>query len=141
MGGTGTLNVGSDAVHGAVNGAITVASGGTLNGVGTTKAVTVQGGGFLSPGNTAGIMTINGNLDLSAPTSHLTLQLGGTMVSPTPTYDLLELTSGTIKLGGDVGISFINSGSYTPAIGDTFYVIVNLPGQAISVILRTISAA
>ena len=125
----GTLNVGSDAKHGTINGAITAADGGTINGVGFTRAITVQGGGTLAPGNGVGAITMNGNLNLSAPTAHLSLELGGTALA---SNDFIEMLGGTVTLGGEAQIAFANSGNYTPAIGDTYYVIVNLPGLAIN---------
>ena len=126
--GTGNLNVGVNATPGTISGAVTVGSGGTASGVGSTQALTVQTGGTLMPGNGGGVMAVHGALDLSAPNSHFVLQLGGTAASA---YGSIAATGANIKLGGDVNLSFLGGG-YTPAVGDTFYVIINGMGSAVS---------
>ena len=111
-------------------------STGILAGNGQTGAVTVQTGGVIAPGNIgdnlAGILTIGGGLNLSNPLSHFYLDLDGTSNATTAQYDQARVTSGAISLGGDLQVTLNAVGGYVPAVGDTFYVIINQGGQPIN---------
>ncbi|WP_342735833.1 autotransporter domain-containing protein [Bradyrhizobium sp. B117] len=60
---------------GAINGTVTVASGGTFGGVGTVGTTTVNGG-TLAPGNPTGTLTVSGDLTFTSASSYL-VQVSG----------------------------------------------------------------
>jgi hypothetical protein len=108
----GTLDVEGSIARSAV----TVQSGGTLSGSGTTGAVTVQSGGMFDPG--AGDMH-TGSLSFSFGAS-LALQLGGTAAGH---FDQV-VVNGTVALGGaTLDLSLLTG--FTPAVGNSFRIIDN----------------
>ncbi|WFU72399.1 autotransporter domain-containing protein [Bradyrhizobium sp. CB2312] len=60
---------------GAINGTVTVASGGTFGGVGAVGTTTVNGG-TLAPGNPTGTLTVSGDLTFTSASSYL-VQVSG----------------------------------------------------------------
>jgi hypothetical protein len=105
------------------NGAINIASGktatfsGNVNGAGnyTGTGSTVFSAGF-SPGNSPAVVSFGGNMSLTS-TSMLNIELGGTTVGSQ--YDSVHV-AGQLSLAGALNVSFINSGTYVPASGDSF---------------------
>jgi hypothetical protein len=101
-------------------------SGGTFGGNGSISgAVTISSGATLAPGqNASGLMTIGNGLTLSSG-GHLAMTLNGTGIA---TQYAPVSASGTISLGGDLQLTL----GYTPAIRDTFYVILDQGGAPVS---------
>ena len=120
----GTLLVdGSDA-----NSAFEVKNGATLGGHGTLGAVTVDAGGFFSPGNSPGqIDAASLTLDYGSDDVE---QLGG----PTPGtgYDQTVVEAGgSVNLNGAT-LDLSRFAGYVPTGGESFDLIVNDTGQAVS---------
>ncbi|UWU76758.1 autotransporter domain-containing protein [Bradyrhizobium huanghuaihaiense] len=76
---------------GTINGTVTVASGGTLSGVGTVGTTTVNGG-TLAPGNPTGTLTVSGDLSFTSASSY--------MVQVSGASNGLAVVTGTATLGG-----------------------------------------
>lgn len=105
-------------------GSLTVRSGNTLKGSGTTANVTVQAGGHIAPGQSPGCLTV-GNTTISG---YFDVELGGTNVCTQ--YDQL-IVNGTINLSGaTLNVSLY--GSYAPNVGETFVVINNNGSDAVT---------
>jgi autotransporter-associated beta strand protein len=110
---TTTVNGGALLVNGSLTASpVTVASGGTLGGLGTiTRPVTVQSGGAIAPGASFGKLTVNNTI---------TLQAGSTTlleISKAPlTNDVLRTTS-VLTYAGTLVVTNL-SGELAP--GDTF---------------------
>ena len=116
---SGTLQV--DA-NGTISSPITV-NGGTVTGGGTLNgALTINSGGTLNPGQSgAGLLSIENNLTLNAG-GHLAIDLSG----PSQCNQILYVGS-SLTLGGDLQLIL----GYTPSVGDVFYLLGNLGGNAI----------
>ncbi|MCB1502084.1 MAG: autotransporter-associated beta strand repeat-containing protein, partial [Bauldia sp.] len=118
--GATNVNGGLLRVDGSITSAVTVTSGGTLGGRGSTGAVTVQAGGTLAPGASPGILS-TGTIALAAGAT-FAVELAGT----TPGiggYDQVKVT-GTVSLGGaDLDGDVI--GGFVPSVGNAFTVIDN----------------
>jgi autotransporter-associated beta strand protein len=103
--------------------AVTVKSGATLRGAGSSGALTVEPGGTFSPGNTnPGLFTANGDVAFSDSTFALDIAGPGAA-------DQFALT-GNLSLNGTVNLT-LNLG-YTPAAGDTFLVVNNLGANSLN---------
>lgn len=76
----------------------------------------VNNGGTIAPGHSPGTTVINGDLTLNSGT--LEIEIGGTQAGQ---YDRVEV-HGITHLGGTLKVSLIdlNTGPYTPQLGDTF---------------------
>jgi fibronectin-binding autotransporter adhesin len=112
--GTTKVNAGTLTVNGNVStAAVTVASGGTLQGTGTlTAPVTAATGATLKGGDSLGVLTVAGNVSLTADaTTGSTLRADGTptansevvVTGATNTFNLAGLTGSnrfTIQIGG-----------------------------------------
>ena len=86
--------------------AVTVQSGGVLDGTGTTGAVTVQSGGTLAAGDGGAGILATGNLSLQSGAT-LAVELGGTTVGTG--YDEVDV-AGTVALNGaTLSTTLINS--------------------------------
>jgi hypothetical protein len=97
-----TVNAGYLIVNGVLGAtAVAVNSPGTLGGNGAIGgAVTVASGGSISPGRSAGILTINNNLDLSAGGTNVWELAANSDVNAGADFDQISLTSGNLVLGG-----------------------------------------
>ena len=116
--GTTTVSAGKLVIDGSISTSITtVSSGGTLGGVGTVGAITVNSGGTLAPGNSPGILN-SGNTTLELG-STLGIEIDGASLATG--YDQLNVT-GTVSLAGLLSITM---GSFTPAVGDLFFILAN----------------
>jgi autotransporter-associated beta strand protein len=114
-------------VNDSIAGAVTVQNHGTLGGSGKTVAVTVQSGGTLIPGSSATQPAIlnAASLTLSSGSS-FDVALNSTTAGSG--YSQL-IVAGEVRLGG----STLNvSLGYTPLIGDSFTIIKNDDGDAVS---------
>ena len=124
--GTTTINAGTLVVSGSISGsAVTVNTGGTLGGTGTTGALTVNTGGTVSPGLSPGQLN-TGAFTLNTGAS-LALEVNATGAG---NYDVLNVTGG-VTLGGTLSLS----GSYltTPSVtNDLFFAIINDGSDAIT---------
>ena len=78
----------------------------------------------MAPGIGPGVLT-SGGFSLSTG-AHLGLQLGGTNAG---LYDQLKV-NGAVTLAGDAQVSLF--GGFTPAVGNTFFVILNDGSDAVS---------
>ena len=122
--GAGTLLVdGSDA-----SSAIEVKNGATLGGHGSVGAVTVDAGGFLSPGDSPGQITAS-SLTLDYGSDYVA-QLGG--ATPGTGYDQTVVQAGgSVNLNGAT-LDLSRYAGYVPTGGESFDLIVNDTGQAVS---------
>jgi hypothetical protein len=112
----GTLEVGFGSTFGK---SVVVQSGGTLLGEGAVSgAVTAQSGGTLAPGASPGILTINGDLALQAG-SFLAVELNG--ATPGTQYDQL-VVNGTVDLTDAVLNGILG---YSPSPTDRLFILVN----------------
>ncbi len=125
------LEAGTTLVNGTLaNTATTVKTTATLGGGGTIGGnVTLEAGGIISPGNSPGLLTLGGLTATGAGT--LNFELNGTASGQ---FDQLAISSvgggfGTVSLGTAV-ISL--SLGFTPAINDSFVVLLNDGTDAIS---------
>ena len=130
-GGT-TVEGGTLEVTGSIaNSAVTVQSGGTLGGSGTTGAVTVEAGGTFAPGDPTTITVASLTLNSGA---HFGEAIGGTNpgTGGADGYDQTIVQSGgTVSLGGAaLDLSLVND--FTPAVGESFEIIDNRGTDAVS---------
>lgn len=128
---TGSLifNQAGDLVaSGVIQSDYTVLAGQTLRGSGTIDAVTANSLSAVAPGNSPGILnTGDFNLALGAT---LEIELGGTTPGNTATdHDQVNVT-GTVTLAGDLDLQLF--GGFLPTMGDTFTIINNDGGEAVS---------
>jgi autotransporter-associated beta strand protein len=128
-GGT-TVSAGSLLVNGSLSttGVVTVRSGATLGGTGSTGTVSVSASGAVFPGISAastGILT-TGNITFSSSSSY-DVALNGT--SDGSGYDQLNV-NGSVNLGGATLTVSLGQG-FTPAIGSVFTIIDNGGGGAV----------
>ena len=126
--GTGTTTIGGGTfLTGSgrdIFGPVTVASGGTLGGTGSTGAITAQSGGHVAPGTSPGILN-SGNVSFSSG-SNFDVELNGTTVGTQ--YDQLNVT-GAVSLGSatlNVTLGFI------PTNGSSFTIINNDDTDAVT---------
>jgi fibronectin-binding autotransporter adhesin len=99
-------------------GLVTVASGGTVDGTGTIGGP-IDCSGTLSPGVSPGQLTVSGAITMNAG-ARLRVELGG--LTQGSEYDLLK-ADGSISLGGDIEVSFVDGFEASVAPGDLFYVV------------------
>ncbi|MEI6647647.1 MAG: hypothetical protein WCP12_16540 [bacterium] len=105
---------------------VNVFSGATLGGIGMiTGVVNVASGGYLKPGtNSIGTLTVGG-LALASGATYA-MQVGGV-----GSCDRCVVTKGAIDVtGSTLSVSFENS--YVPTPGDSFTIIRNIPGTAVT---------
>ena len=96
---------------------VTVKSGGTLEGSGTTGVVNVLSGGIVAPGHSPGCLN-TGNLTLNGTYQ---VQIGGT--DPCTGYDQIKVT-GTVDVNGATpDITLYNN--FVPVIGQSYTIINN----------------
>ena len=124
--GATTIVAGTLEVDGSIaNSAVTVQTGGVLDGNGTTGAVVVQSGATLAAGTGAGMLN-TGNLSLQAGAT-FAAEIGGATAGTT--YDQVNVT-GTVALNGaTLSASLINS--FAPT-GGSFTIINNDGVDAVS---------
>ena len=147
--GTGTLTLGGSnnytgptqitggvlAINGSHgNSTITVASGGTLSGVGTLNGVTtVQSGGIVSPGDGVGTLTAQ---------QQVTLQAGSTLrIELDPSTDSADklVVNGTLQRGGTLLVSKL-AGDVSFGKTYTLFQATNLTGSFSTVTLPSLPA-
>jgi autotransporter-associated beta strand protein len=110
------------AANGALGtGPVTVSGTGTLSGTGSIAGSVQVTGGTLAPGNSPGALTLGGGLSFTGGTLSVEI-LGNT---PGATYDQLVVTSGNVSLGLGVAALAGDTGSYSPAAGEQFWVVNN----------------
>ncbi|WP_431685641.1 tandem-95 repeat protein [Hahella sp. NBU794] len=126
------LSAGTMDVSGAVGGAVSVASGTTLQGEGSISGlVTVNSGGTLQIGSSPGDLTLGNGLTVNSGGTLVT-RINGT--SAGSSYDQYNVT-GTVTLGGTLSVI----GSYTGSGGDSFVIINNDASDAVSGIFNGLS--
>ena len=125
--GSTTVDDGLLKVTGSIaNSEVSINSGGTLGGGGTTGDVTVNSGGTLSPGSSPGTLH-TGDLTLNSG-SHFTVEIAGTTAGTD--YDQVVVT-GTVTLNGaSLDLSLLNS--FDPVAGDSFTIIDNDGADAVT---------
>lgn len=96
--GATTVESGKLVVDGAIISAVTVASGASLGGHGSTGALTVQSGGTIAPGNSPGILTVSSATFADGSTFSLDLTTNGTGTAGVD-WDQLNVT-GLLDLSG-----------------------------------------
>lgn len=110
--------------NGSILSSVTIASGATLGGTGTTGAVTVQSGGRVSPGTSPGILN-TGNVSFSSG-STFSVEVNGTTAGTQ--HDQLNVT-GTVSLGG---ATLSASGTITSVPSQSIVLINNDGTDAVS---------
>ena len=108
-----TVNAGTLIVNGSIAGAVTVNSGGQLDGTGRIGALVINGG-IIAPGNSIGTLNVNGNF----------VQNGGTYqveVNTAGQNDRINVAGNATLNGGTVQV-LAQSGSYAR---NTTYTILN----------------
>jgi autotransporter-associated beta strand protein/T5SS/PEP-CTERM-associated repeat protein len=111
-----TVNAGTLIVNGSIAGAVTVNSGGVLNGTGRVGAL-VTNGGIVAPGNSIGTLNVNGNF----------IQNGGIYqveVNAAGQNDRIN-AAGSATLNGGIVQVLAQSGNYAR---NTTYTILNATG-------------
>ncbi|MCY2991112.1 MAG: autotransporter-associated beta strand repeat-containing protein [Planctomycetota bacterium] len=130
---TGTTQVlgGALLVNGSITSPLTtVTAPGILGGSGTIHG-SVSGTGTFSPGSSPGVLTAN-SVGLSDGATFI-VQLGGiTAGTGDGHYDQLVSTPGTVTIGSNVTLSLIPWSTFTPSVGNSFTIIDNRSGTAIS---------
>ncbi|MCU4121174.1 autotransporter domain-containing protein [Variovorax sp. N23] len=126
-----TLSTGTLSVNGRLGGALTVASGATLQGIGTVGNTTLLAGATVAPGNSIGTLNVAGdftfsagsryvveadaagNSDRIAATGSITLNSASLVVvtadgnwNPSTTYTILTSGKGVVGSFGDVSTNF-----------------------------------
>lgn len=125
---TGTIQIsaGTLLINGQGSSSASV-NGGILGGVGQVGGdVTVSNTGTLAPGQSAGMLGVN-NLTLSGTGSTLAMELGGTGSGQ---YDQVNVT-GAVNLDGN-GTLDLTLLSFTPAVNDLFFLVLNDSADAIN---------
>ncbi len=129
--GANDLNAGSGAITlnggtflttatGSILSPVTVASGATLGGTGTTGTITTESGGNVAPGNSPGILN-SGNVTLVSG-SNFNVEIDGTAgAGAVGGHDQLNVT-GTVNLGG---ANLVITLGYTPVNGNSFVIVNN----------------
>jgi len=110
--GTTTVEDGSTlSLNGALGGALSVNSGGTLKGSGTAATVAAGTGGSIAPGNSIGTLTVT---DISfAPGSVYEAE-----IDANGNHDLIHATGTATLTGGQVAVSYA-PGTYLPGMSYT----------------------
>lgn len=103
----------------ALAGGFTLGSGKTISGAGTIAGKFIAASNaIVSPGvSGVGTLTVTNGFTLAAK-AHLDLDLNSAT-----NYDAMIVTGGNVSLAGDLAGTTLG---YTPAIGDTFYIVRNL---------------
>ena len=128
----GILLVDNTAGSGTGSGGVNVL-GGSLGGTGTIAGpVSLFNATTLSPGDptaatTTGILS-TGGLDPGS-SSTLNVGIGGNTLTPTPTYDQIDVTSGSVTLDSAT-LSLTLVGVFVPKPGDVYTIIANNTGTA-----------
>ncbi len=86
-------------VNGTFTGVTSVTNTGTLAGTGTVGTLNINGGGVLSPGNSAGTLTATNGASWSQGGSY-TWEIFSLTDNPGTSWDLLDVTAGTLDLTG-----------------------------------------
>jgi hypothetical protein len=94
-------------------------AGGTLKGSGTVGNVTMSSG-HIAPGNSPGCLTVE---DLTLTGGNYDVEVGGKSISPCQ-YDSLTV-NGAVKLGTETTLNFGLVNGFTPAVNDSFTIIMN----------------
>lgn len=122
--GATTVSGGKLLVNGSIaDSVVTVQSGATLGGNGTTGALTIENGGTVAPGTSAGVLQ-TGNFDLQNG-GNFVLELNST--DPGSGYDQLSVV-GTVTLAGNLTLTL----GFTPTAGDLFFILLNDGADAIA---------
>jgi fibronectin-binding autotransporter adhesin len=113
-------------ITGSISGsAATVATGATLGGSGTIGNASVNG--TLAPGTSAGDLTVSGTITFAAG-STLALELNGRLAGTEHDQLTLDITGLLNILGGNLNLVL----GFAPFIGDTFTIVENNGGSAIT---------
>ncbi len=126
--GATTVTAGTLLVNGSISGSpVTVQSGGTLGGTGTTGPLTINSGGTHSPGNSPGITTVVGNY---IENGLLVAEIGTPSGSvPGVDYDQVQVTAGgSVTIGGTatLNVPYLGvAGTFAPAFAQVYTVIDN----------------
>jgi autotransporter-associated beta strand protein len=119
--GATTISAGTLQINGSQpNSPITIKSGGTLAGDGTTGAVTALSGGIVSPGLATGLAAILSTENLILPTG-ATLKADWNGTTAGTSYDQIDVTGSVNLTGSTLSLTL----GYTPAINDSMILIDN----------------
>ncbi|MFO0885447.1 MAG: autotransporter-associated beta strand repeat-containing protein [Pirellulales bacterium] len=122
-----TINTGTLVMNGSLNTSpITIASGVTLAGTGTTGPLTIQSGGYHTPGMSPGITTVNGDY---VENGTLQVEFLNASQGPGIGFDQVKVVgNGSVSLGAGavLNLSFLGTaGTFAPANGQVFTIIDN----------------
>ena len=112
------VKAGTLVVNGSIVSPVSVGSGATLGGSGSTGTVTIEAGGTLSPGNSPGILSTK-DLSLAAG-AVLKEEIGGTASGQ---FDQLRVV-GSVSLNG-AKLDALSFGGFASARGNSFVIIDN----------------
>jgi fibronectin-binding autotransporter adhesin len=96
---TATISAGTLVVNGALTGTTTVTNAGTIAGTGSVGTLNINGGGVLSPGNSPGTITATNGATWSQGGAY-TWEIFSLVDNPGTSWDLLDVTAGTLDLTG-----------------------------------------
>lgn len=124
---TNIVLAGASAIWTAGNGSSLLWSGQTLSGIGSVStALTAFSGAAISPGNNGiGILTLNNGLTLDTGAT-LLVSLSGTNAGTS--YNQLNVQGAVAILNATLAMTL----GYTPVLGDSFIIIHNAGGSAVS---------
>ena len=94
-----TISAGTLVVNGALTGTTTVTNAGTIAGTGSVGTLNINGGGVLSPGNSPGTITATNGATWSQGGAY-TWEIFSLVDNPGTSWDLLDVTAGTLNLAG-----------------------------------------
>ncbi|GAA4762717.1 autotransporter-associated beta strand repeat-containing protein [Novosphingobium ginsenosidimutans] len=107
--GTTTVAGGTLAVNGSITSPVTVKSGATLGGTGTTGTVTIETGGIFAPGNSIGTINVKGTLRFQSGSRYLV------EASAAGAADRINVT-GDAVIGSGVSVQVLAAnGNYKPS--------------------------
>jgi len=121
-----SVSGGSLYVNNALGGVVSVATGGTLGGIGTIGGNVTVADGTINPGDLGtapDVLTINGNLVL-ASNSALNYNFGQANVEGGPLNDLINV-GGDLNLEGTLNVQTSGGGSFDPGV----YRVINYAGD------------
>ena len=122
-----TLNSGTflTSATGSILSPVTIASGATLGGTGTSGTVTANSGGTVAPGTSPGVLNA-GNVSFASG-SNFNIELNGASLTPTAQYDQVNVTGLVTLNDANLNVTL----GYTPADGDSFVIIDNDAADAV----------
>ncbi len=100
-------------------GALLATTNGSVGGSGALNGnLTIGSGGLFAPGENLGTFTVQGNYEQDAGSTYY-LEIGGT--DPATGFDQINVDGGAATLGGTLRVRLVNG--FTPTVGQTFRIV------------------